>query len=114
MPLFTFKERNSSLFCPIFLKLSFDNFTSPVGLAILKFYLPSLNFTSLGHQACTIFRRLCVLFQNKILMENANILNRRPKQKKFTKRHIQNSPEYEILFTLLDFVKGLVQFHDNS
>ena len=58
VPLFTFKERNSSLFCPIFLKLTFDNFTSPVGLAILKFYMPSLNFTSLGHRACTIFRRL--------------------------------------------------------
>ena len=58
LPLFTFKERNSGLFCPIFLKFTFNNFTSPVGLAILKFYLPGPNFTSLGHRACTIFRRL--------------------------------------------------------
>ena len=58
LPLFTFKERNSSLFWPIFLKFTFNNFTSPVGLAILKFYLPGPNFTSLGHRACTIFRRL--------------------------------------------------------
>ena len=58
MSLFTFKERNSGLFCPIFLKFTFDNFASPVGLAILKFYLPATNFTSLGHQACTIFQRL--------------------------------------------------------
>ena len=60
LPLFTFKERNSRLFCPIFLKFTFDNFISPVRLAILKFYLPGLNFTSLGHRACTIFRRLRV------------------------------------------------------
>ena len=58
LPVFTFKERNSGLFCPIFLKFTFDNFTSPVGLAILKFYLPGPNFTSLGHRACGIFRRL--------------------------------------------------------
>ena len=58
LPLFTFKEKNSGLFCPIFLKFSFDNFTSPVGLVILKLYLPGPNFTSLGHRACTIFRRL--------------------------------------------------------
>ena len=58
LPLFTFKERNSGLFCQIFLKFTFDNFTSPVGLAILKFNLPGQNFTSLGHRACTIFRRL--------------------------------------------------------
>ena len=42
------KERNSGLFCPIFLKFTFDNFTSPVGLVILKYYLPGPNFTSLG------------------------------------------------------------------
>ena len=48
------------MFCPIFLKFTFDNFTSPVRLAILKFYLPGLNFTSLGHRTCTIFRRLGV------------------------------------------------------
>ena len=61
LPLFTFKERNSGLFCPIFLKFTFDNFSSPVGLVILKFYLPGPNFTSLGHRACTIFLRLqCV------------------------------------------------------
>ena len=60
LPLFTFKERNSGLFCPMFLKFTFDNFTSPVGLVILKFYLPGPNFTSLGHRACTIFRRLCI------------------------------------------------------
>ena len=58
LPLFNFKERNSGLFRPIFLKFTFDNFTSPVGLVILKFYLPRPNFTSLGHRACTIFRRL--------------------------------------------------------
>ena len=60
--LFTFKERNSGLFCSIFLKFTFDNFTSPVGLAILKLYLPGPNFTSLGHRACTIFRRLLFAF----------------------------------------------------
>ena len=61
LPLFTFnifKGRNSGLFCPIFLKFTFDNFTSPVGLVILKFYLPGPNFTSLGHRACTILWRL--------------------------------------------------------
>ena len=49
------------MFCPIFIKFTFDNFTSPVGLVglvILKFYLPGPNFTSLGHRACTIFWRL--------------------------------------------------------
>ena len=30
----------------------------PDGLSILKFYLSGSNFTSLGHQACAIFRRL--------------------------------------------------------
>ena len=60
----TFKERNSGLFCPIFIKFTFDNFTSPVGLSILKFYLPGLNFTSLGHRACTIFWRLKSLWWN--------------------------------------------------
>ena len=58
LPLFTFKERNSGLFCLIFLKFTVDNFTSPVGLAILKFYSPGPNFTSLGHRTCTIFQRL--------------------------------------------------------
>ena len=62
LPLFTFKERNSGLFCPIFLKFTFDNFTSPVRLAILKFYLPGPNFTSLGHRACAIFRRLHTMY----------------------------------------------------
>ena len=61
LPLLTFKERNSCLFCPIFLKFTFDNFTSPVGLAIVKFYMPGPNFTSLGLRTCTIFPRLAVL-----------------------------------------------------
>ena len=42
----------------LFLKFTFDNFTSPVRLAIPEFYLPGSNFTSLGHRACTIFRKL--------------------------------------------------------
>ena len=70
LPLFTLKERNSGLFCPIFLKFTFDNFTSPVGLAILKFYLPGPNFTSLGHRACTIFRRLLLTSSSSIHCNN--------------------------------------------
>ena len=68
LPVFTFKERNSGLFCPIFLKFTFDNFTSPVGLAILKFYLPGPNFTSHGHRACAIFRRLAQYISDLLVL----------------------------------------------
>ena len=70
LPLFTFKERNSGLFCPIFLKFTIDNFTSPIGLVILKFYLPGPNSTSLGHRACTIFRRLLFIYLILFIAEN--------------------------------------------
>ena len=65
--LFTFKEREFWFVLPKFLKFTFYNFTSPVGLEILKFYLPGPNFTSPGHRACTIFRRLCNVMQQVYL-----------------------------------------------
>ena len=59
----------------LFRKFTFNNFTSPVGLAIPKFYLPGLNFTSLGHRACTIFRRLALSENYKPIHNHYESLN---------------------------------------
>ena len=40
LPLFTFKERNSGLFCPIFLKFTFDNLQAQSGLRSWNFTCP--------------------------------------------------------------------------
>ena len=57
---FTFKERHSGLFCPIFLKFTFDNFTSPVRLAILKFNLPGPKSRTSGlyYLSKTVYRTM--------------------------------------------------------